>query len=78
MVFVFDSNRPRDKFDDAVLPRPFRLFDQDGTGGGAHQKKIGITLGEKALAGARLRLRVHASGRAKMKANWIYQAAKTN
>jgi len=42
------------------------------------KKKIGITLGEKALAGARLRLRVHASGRAKMKANWIYQAAKTS
>lgn len=75
MVFVFDSNRPRDKFDDAVLPRPFRF---DMVLAAKLEKEDWNYSGRKGASRRTITASINASGRAKMKANWIYQAAKTN
>lgn len=73
MVFVFDSNRPRDKFDESVLPRPFSF---DMVLAAKLEKEDWRYSGRKSGSRRTSTASVNASGRTKMKSNWIYQAPK--
>ncbi len=69
MIFVFDSNRPRDN-----APRPFRFVQ---VAGARLEKSDWIFAGRSATSRRTITASVTTSGYRKMMANWIYQDAAT-
>ena len=70
MVFVYDSNRPRDIGTD-VLPRPFHFL---GVFAAALTKADWTFSGRSATSRRTITASVNATGYQKMSQNWIYKA----
>ncbi|MFI5274058.1 MAG: hypothetical protein ACHQ4H_13575, partial [Ktedonobacterales bacterium] len=70
LVFVFDSNRPRDRDQEGISPKPFRFVKVIG----AHLELADWTFSGRAETSRRtITASVTPSGLAKMEANWIYR-----